>query len=57
MICILNGMETWTLKKKHMHNSKAFEMWACRRMLRICWMSRITNHEVLRRMENEKELA
>lgn len=43
MLCILNGMETWTLKKKHMHNLEAFEMQANRRILRIGWMTRITN--------------
>lgn len=53
---LLYGMEAWTLKKKDMNRLEAFEMWAYRRILRISWVSRITNQEVLRRMGKEKEL-
>ena len=51
------GMETWTLKKIDTKRIEAFEMWIYRRMLRISWAERVTNVEVLRRMQKEKELV
>lgn len=50
-------MEVWTLKKIAMNSLEAFQMWAHRRILRINWMSRITNLEVLKRMGKEKEFT
>ncbi|MDK1801117.1 hypothetical protein LRR74_28510, partial [Klebsiella pneumoniae] len=53
---LLYGMEAWTLKKCDTDKLEAFEMWTYRRILRISWVSRITNKEVLRRMGKEKEI-
>lgn len=50
------GMEAWTLKKIDTKRIEAFEMWMYRRILRISWTERVTNVEVLRRMQKEKEL-
>jgi len=35
---------------------EVFELWAYRRMLRISWVDRITNDEVLRRMRKQKQV-
>jgi Reverse transcriptase (RNA-dependent DNA polymerase) len=53
---LLYGVESWTLKKKHMTNLQAFEMWCYRRMWRISWVDRITNTEVLDKMQKDCEI-
>jgi hypothetical protein len=50
------GMESWTLKKIDTKKLEAFELWMYRRILRISWTERVTNVEVLRRMNKEKEV-
>ena len=47
---LLYGAEAWTLKRCHLKNLEAFEMWCYRRVWRISWTERVTNEEVLRRM-------
>jgi hypothetical protein len=53
---LLYGMEAWTLKKQHIRKIEAFEMWCYRRILKIQWVQRITNAEVLRRLNKELEI-
>ena len=53
---LLYGSETWTISKKVAEKLEAFEMWCWRRLLKISWMERISNEEVLRRMDCEREL-
>lgn len=36
---------------------EAFELWLYRRILKIPWIARITNAEVLRRMNKDTELV
>ena len=50
------GCETWTLKVSMMNRLEAFEMWCYRRILRISWVDRVTNDEVLRRLHREREV-
>lgn len=50
------GLESWTLKKNDMRKMEAFELWIYRRILRISWVERVTNIEVLRRMKKEREI-
>ena len=45
------GCEAWTLTKDLVKRIDAFEMWIYRRMLGITYRDRVTNVEVLRRME------
>lgn len=48
---ILNyGCESWTWNKAMQKKVDAFEMWCYRRMLRISWKDKVTNVEVLRRV-------
>ncbi|XP_055384420.1 uncharacterized protein LOC129614059 [Condylostylus longicornis] len=53
---LLYGMETWTLKVAEMNKIEAFEMWLYRRILKIPWIDRVSNAEVLRRINKEREL-
>ena len=48
---VLNyGCESWTWTKALERKINAFEMWCYRRMLKISWMKRISNKEVLQRI-------
>ena len=44
------------MKSTTIRRIEAFEMWMYRRMLKISWTDHITNEEVLRRMNKEREL-
>lgn len=50
------GVETWTLTESLSKRLEAFEMWLYRRILRVPWTDHVTNVEILRRMEKEKEV-
>lgn len=50
------GMEAWTLKRIDLKRLEAFELWIYRRILRISWIDKVTNEEVLRRMQKDKEV-
>lgn len=53
---LLYGCECWTLDPNTEKKIEAFEMYIYRRILRIPWTKRITNAEVLQRMNTNKEL-
>ena len=53
---LLYGVEAWTLTNATMKKLEAFEMWCYRRILRTSWMDRVTNAEVLRRLNKECEI-
>ena len=53
---LLYGCESWTLDTSMEKKIDAFEMYIYRRILRISWVQRITNEEVLNRMRKKKEL-
>jgi len=53
---LLYGVETWTLKVRTMNQLENFEMWLHRRMLRIPWTQHVTNENVLRRANTERQL-
>ena len=53
---LLYGVEAWTLKMNIINRLEAFEMWIHRRMLRISWTDKISNTEVLRRANTQREL-
>lgn len=53
---LLYGLEAWTLKEVHMNKLAAFELWCYRRILRISWMDKVINLEVIGRMGNEPEI-
>lgn len=54
---LLYGVEAWTLTEATTKKLRAFELWLYRRMLRISWTQKITNAEVLNRMNKPAELV
>ena len=53
---MLYGCEAWTLNKDMTNKLEAAEMWFFRRMLKISWMDRVRNDEVLHRVGAKREL-
>ena len=41
------GCESWTIKKAE-HRTDAFELWCCRRLLRVPWTARTSNQSILK---------
>lgn len=52
----LYGSETWTINSVDKKRIEAFEMWCYRRMLKIKWVDRVTNEEVLNRIGEKRSL-
>ncbi|KDR13536.1 hypothetical protein L798_11449, partial [Zootermopsis nevadensis] len=52
----LYGAETWTLRKKEQKYLESFEMWCWRRIEKIRWTDRVTNEEVLRRVNEQRSI-
>ena len=42
------GCETWTMKKAESQRIDAFELWCCRRLLRVPWITRGSNQSILK---------
>ena len=41
------GCESWTIKKAECRRTDAFELWCWRRLLRVPWTARSSNHSIL----------
>lgn len=52
----LYGCETWTIATEEKRRLQAFELWCYRRMLRIRWIDRVTNEEILRRINSDRKI-
>ena len=47
---VLYGCESWTIKKDKQHQRiDAFELWCWRRLLRVPWTARKSNHSFLKK--------
>ena len=53
---LLYGCETWSISDSDRRKLDAFEMWCCRRMLKISWRDHITNEDVLERVCEQRNL-
>ena len=42
------GCESWTVKKAERQRNDAFELWCWRRLLRVPWTARRSNHSILK---------
>ena len=47
------GCESWTIKKSEHWRINAFELWCCRRLLRVPWTARRSNQSVLKEISPE----
>ena len=48
--------ESWTIKKAECQRIDAFELWCCRRLLRIPWIARRSNQSILKEISHECSL-
>ena len=45
---VMRGCESWTVKKAECRRIDAFELWCWRRLLRVSWAARRSNHSILK---------
>ena len=45
---VMYGCESWTVKKAEHWKIDAFEVWCCRRLLRVPWTARRSNQSILK---------
>ena len=45
---VMYGCECWTVKKAEHRRIDAFELWCCRRLLRVPWTARRSNQSILK---------
>ena len=45
---VMNGCESWTVKKAEHRRIDVFELWCWRRLLRILWTARRSNQSILK---------
>ena len=50
------GCESWTVKKAECQRIDAFQLWCWRRLLKVPWRARRSNHSVLREINPEYSL-
>ena len=53
---VMNGCESWTIKKTEHWIIDAFELWGWKRLLRILWTSRTSNQSILKEISPEYSL-
>ena len=53
---VMYGCEIWTIKKAEHRRIDAFELWCCRRLLRVPWTARRSNQSILQEMSPECSL-
>ena len=50
---VMYGWESWTIKKAECQRIDAFELWCWRRLLRVSWTARRSNHSILKEISPE----
>ena len=50
------GCKIWTIKNAECQRIDAFELWCCRRLLRVPWTARRSNHSILKEISPEYSL-
>ena len=45
---VMYGCESWTIKKAEHQRIDAYELWCWRRLLRVPWTARRSNHSILK---------
>ena len=53
---VMYGYESWTVKKSESRRVDAFELWCWRRLLRVTWTERRSNHSILQEINLEYSL-
>ena len=50
---VMNGCESWTIKKPERWRTDAFELWCWRRRLRVPWAASSSNQSILKEISPE----
>ena len=53
---VINGCESWTIKKAECQRIDAFKLWCWRRFLRVPWTARRSNQSILKEISPEYSL-
>ena len=53
---VMYGCESWTIKKAERQRIDAFDLWCCRRLLRVPWTARRSNQTNLKEISPEYSL-
>ena len=53
---VMYGCESWTIKKAEHQRIDAFELWCCRRLLRVPWTTRGSNQSILKEISPKYSL-
>ena len=49
---VMDGCESWTIKKAECQRTDAFELWCWRRLLRVPWTARRSNPSILKEISS-----
>ena len=52
-LVVIYGYKSWTIKKAECRRIDAFELWCCRRLLRVPWIARRSNQSILKEINPE----
>ena len=50
---VMYGCESWIIKKAESRRIDAFELWCCRKLLRVHWTARRSNQSILKEINPE----
>ena len=53
---MLYAAETWTMTQDDKERLEAFEMWIWRKILKISWVDKVSNAEVLQKVQENKSI-
>ena len=53
---VINGCDSWTIKKAEHQRTDAFELWYWKRLLRVPWIARRSNQSILKEISPEYSL-
>jgi len=54
---VIQGCESWTIKEAECQSIDAFELWCCRRLWRVPWTARTSNHSAQKEISPEYSLG
>ena len=55
-LVVIYGCENWSIKKAERRRIDAFELWCCRRLLRVPWTARRSSQFILKEISPECSL-
>ena len=55
-LVVMYGCESWTVKKAEHQRIDAFELWCCRRLLRVPWSAWRSNQSILKEISPDCSL-